>query len=77
MNIFYVVAVSDGLKGISEKIWTALSRKRINYFFNLSGYFFSAQSSVYLFAIQERFLSLHRPEGIFTDGHLKGKELAQ
>jgi hypothetical protein len=77
MNIFYVVAITGELKGISEKIWTPISRKSINYSFNLSGYFFSIQSSIYLFTIQERVSSLCRLKEIFTDEHLKGKELAQ
>jgi hypothetical protein len=38
--------------------------KRINYSFILSGYYFSAQPSVYLFTIQERAASLCRLNGI-------------
>jgi hypothetical protein len=51
--------------------------KGINYFIILSGYYFSMQSSVYLFTVQGRFSSIRRLKGIVTDEHLKGKELAQ
>jgi hypothetical protein len=52
------------------------SSKGINPFFILSGYYFLMQSSVYLFTVQEMFESLRRLKRIFTDEHLKGKELA-
>jgi hypothetical protein len=55
MNILYDVVIIGEPTGISEMYGHLLSRQRINSFFILSGYYFSTQSSVYLFTIQGMF----------------------